>query len=78
MKTLGQKRRLRQEGDLTERAWRVLQDSKELIQEKRAHAAMREQLLRRRDNMLREVMRDHRQQSPRCRLELGLGLNRGS
>ena len=56
MKTLGQELRLRLEGTV----WRVLQDSKELIQERRAHAAKREQLLRRKDKMLREGLGDHR------------------
>ena len=60
MKTLEQQRRLQQEGDLTERAWLVLLDSRELIQEMRTLAARHEQLLTRKDKIAREVMRNHR------------------
>jgi hypothetical protein len=60
MKTLEQQRRLQQEGDLTDRAWLVLLDSRELIQEMRTLAASRERLLTRKDKIVREVIRNHR------------------
>ena len=60
MKTLERQRRLPMESDLTERAWHVLQDSRELIQEMRALAARREQLLTRKDKIALEVLGDHR------------------
>src|SRR5262245_19196652 len=55
MKPLGQSRQLRQETDLIETAWWVLQDSRELIQERQAHAAKLKQLIKRRDNILLEA-----------------------
>ena len=60
MKTLERQRRLPMESDLTERAWHVLQDSRELIQEMRTLAAKREQLLTRKDKIALEVLGDHR------------------
>ena len=59
MKTLERQRRLPMESDLTERAWHVLQDSRELIQEMRALAARREQLLTRKDKIALEVLGNH-------------------
>ena len=47
-----EQRRLPQKDDVTERAWRVLLDCRELIRERRALLAMREQLLRRKDKVL--------------------------
>ena len=59
MKTVERQRRLRLADELMQRASGVLEDSRELIQERQAQAATREQLLRRRDEILREVPRDH-------------------
>ena len=47
-----EQRRLQQKDDVTERAWRVLLDCRQLIQERRALLAMRKQLLRHKDNVL--------------------------
>ena len=64
MKELKQQRRLRIKSDLEERAWWVLENSKELVREKRAHAARLEQLITRRENIARETqLGDHRRQS---------------
>jgi len=56
MKTQEQQRRLQPEDDLVERASRVIQDSRELVQERLAHAATLEQLIMRRDNIARETL----------------------
>jgi DNA-directed RNA polymerase beta subunit len=63
MKALKRQRRLRLEGDLIERALRVvLQDSRDLIQERLAQAAKREQLLIRKDKILHESEREKRKE----------------
>jgi hypothetical protein len=67
MQTLAQERRLRREFELTKRAWRVLQDSRELIKERRAQAVRREQLLRRKDRIAREEPRSFAMISARAR-----------
>jgi len=55
MQTPSKQRRLLQESELVERAWRVLQDSKELIQERQAHLATLERLIMRRNNIAHEA-----------------------
>ena len=56
MKTLTEHARLRQEIDLAEQASRVLEESKQLIEERRrARAARIEQLLIREDKIAREL-----------------------
>jgi hypothetical protein len=57
MKTLAKRPRLRLKVDLAEQAWRVLEESRQLIQERRrAHAARIEQLLIRENKIARELL----------------------
>jgi len=44
--------RLPQKDDVTERAWRILLDYRELIRERRALLAVRKQIVRRKDKVL--------------------------
>ena len=61
MKRLAKRPRRRLKVDLAEQAWRVLEESRELIQERRrAHAARIEQLLIRENKVARELLGDHR------------------
>jgi hypothetical protein len=55
MKTVQRQRRLPSQGDLMQRVWSVVRESRELIEERRAQAARREQLLRRKDKTARNV-----------------------
>ena len=56
MKELEQQPRLRLKSDLEERARLVLEDSRKLVRERRAHAATLEQLILRREDLVRETL----------------------
>jgi hypothetical protein len=57
MKTLAKRPRLRLKVDLAEQEWRVLEESRQLIQERwLAHAARIEQLLIRENKIARELL----------------------
>ena len=55
MKTVERQRRLRPHGDLMQRAWSVVRESRELLEERRAQAAGRKQRLKRKDQTARNA-----------------------
>jgi hypothetical protein len=62
---------------LVEQAQRVMRESRKLLEQREAQLKRQEQFLEQHATIAHEILEDHRRQSQRVRLELGLRLSRG-